>query len=110
MPTNKEKFNKRYGFAADTSHSKADIAKKTGISKSILDKVYDRGMAAHRSNPESVRSTSGKKIGGKSLKGKMSAQQWGQARVYSFVMGGKTRTTADKDLWEKHKSSKKAKK
>jgi hypothetical protein len=33
----------------------------------------------------------------------MGKEQWGVARVYSFVMGGKTRSTADKDLWEKHK-------
>ena len=30
-------------------------------------------------------------------------EQWAMARVYSFVMGGKTQKTADKDLWEKHK-------
>lgn len=106
MSTNKEKYNKRYGFPKDKSHSKSDISKKTGISMSILNKVYDRGLAAHKNNPESVRSLDGKKRGGKSLKGKMSAQQWAQARIYSFVMGGKTRTTADKDLWEKHKKSK----
>jgi len=107
MSTNKEKYNKRYGFPKDEGHSKSDISKKTGISMSILNKVYDRGLAAHKNNPESVRSLDGKKRGGKSLKGKMSSQQWGQARIYSFVMGGKTRTTADKDLWEKHKKSKK---
>jgi len=38
----------------------------------------------------------------------MSATQWGQARIYSFVMGGKTQSTADKDLWEKHKGKKKS--
>ena len=54
-----------------------------------------------------MRSLDGKKRGGKSLKGKMSGEQWGMARVYSFVMGGKTRTTADKDLWEKHKNKSK---
>jgi hypothetical protein len=74
---------------------------------SILDKVYDRGLAAHKNNPQSVRSLSGKKVGGKSLKGKMSAQQWSQARLYSFVMGGKTRQTADRDLWQKHLKNKK---
>jgi len=26
--------------------------------------------------------------------------------VYSFIMGGKTQKTADKDLWTKHKKSK----
>jgi hypothetical protein len=106
--TNKQKFNKRYGFKADAPHSKAEISRLTGISMSILNKVYDRGLAAHRGNPQSVRSLSGKKVGGTSLKGKMSAQQWAQARIYSFSVGGKTRQTADKDLWERHLKSKKS--
>lgn len=105
--TNKQKFNKRYGFAKDAPHSKTEIARLTGISKRILDDVYDRGVGAHKSNPGSVRNIKGVKGGGGK---KMSAEQWAMARIYSFVMGGKTRTTADKDLWEKHKSSKKAKK
>jgi hypothetical protein len=37
----------------------------------------------------------------------MSPQQWAVARIYSFVMGGKTRSTADADLWKKHLNSKK---
>ena len=104
--TNKMKFNKRYNQPLNKPNSKQDISRLTGISMSILNQVYDRGLAAHRSNPQSVRSLSGKKVGGTSLKGKMSAQQWGQARVYSFAVGGTTRRTADKDLWEKHKSKK----
>jgi hypothetical protein len=93
--TNKMKYNRRYGQPDNKSNSKASISKKTGISMSILDKVYDRGMGAYRSNPASVRP---------SVK---SPQQWGMARVYSFVVGGTTRRTADKDLWEQHKKGKK---
>ena len=107
VETNKQKFNKKYGFPKDEGHSKAEISKLSGIKKSILDEVYDRGVGARKTNPESVRSLDGKKRGGKSLKGKMSANAWGYGRIYSFVMGGKTRSTADKDLWEKHKKSKK---
>jgi hypothetical protein len=107
MSTNKEKFNKRYGQPLNKSNSKKDISKLTGISMSILDKVYDRGLGAHKSNPQRVRSLSGKKVGGSSLKGKMSAPQWAMARVYSFAVGGTTRRTADKDLWEKHLKNKK---
>ena len=102
--TNKEKFNKKYGFAKGTSHSRATIAKKSGVPLSVLNEVYKRGMGAHKSNPQSVRRASdGKKVGGTSLKGKMSAQQWGQARVYSYAMKGKTYQTADKDLRNKKK-------
>ncbi len=104
VTTNKNKYNKRYGQPLDKPNSKASISKKTGISMSILDSVYDRGLAAHRSNPQSVRNVRGVKGGGGK---KMSPQQWGMARVYSFVAGGKTRTTADKDLWSKHLKNKK---
>lgn len=106
--SNKQKFNKKYGFSKDAPHSKRDISKITNIPYSILDSVYRRGEGARKSNPQSVRSaTTGKKPGGKSLKGKMSAAQWGQARVYSFVMKGKgTWHGADRDLAEKVKAKK----
>lgn len=62
-------------------------AEKSGISYSILKKVYDRGVAAWRT---------GHRPG-------TTPQQWGFARVNSFITGGKTRTTADADLWKQHK-------
>jgi hypothetical protein len=104
VETNKQKFNKRYKQPLDQSNSLADIARLSGISKSILQQVYNRGVGAWKTNPGSVRNVKGVK-GGPGQK--MSKEQWAIARVYSFVMGGKTRTTADKDLWEKHKQSKK---
>ncbi len=103
MPTNKQKFNKKYGFKADAPHSMAEISRLTGVSTSILSQVMARGRGARKSNPGSVRNTAGVK-GGPGAK--MSATQWGQARIYSFVMGGKTQSTADKDLWQKHKGKK----
>ena len=108
MSTNKNKFNKKYGFKLDEGHSKAEISRLTGIPRSILDQVFDRGVGARKTNPESVRSaTTGKKVGGRSLKGKMSAEQWGYGRVYSFVMKQKgTWGSADKDLAEKVKKKK----
>ena len=101
MTTNKQKFNKRYNQPLNKSNSKKDISRLTGISMSILNKVYDRGLGAHRSNPQSVRNIKGVKGGGGP---KMSAPQWAMARIYSFAVGGTTRRTADKDLWAKHKS------
>lgn len=108
MSTNKNKFNRKYGFKLDEGHSKAEISRLTGIPRSILDQVFDRGVGARKTNPESVRSaTTGKKVGGRSLKGKMSAEQWGYGRVYSFVMKQKgTWGSADKDLADKVKKKK----
>lgn len=93
--TNKQKFNKRYKQPLNQPNSKKDISKLTGISMSILDQVYYRGMGAFKNNRSAVRP---------SVK---SPQQWAIARIYSFAIGGKTRQTADKDLWEKHLKKKK---
>jgi len=107
MSTNKEKYNKKHGFKRGTAHSKKDISKTTGIPVRILDEVYDRGVGARKTNPQSVRRVSdGKKVGGKSLKGKMTAEQWGFGRIYSFVMKGKTYKTTDSDLADKLKKLK----
>jgi len=112
MVSNKNKFNKKYGFKLDAPHSKAEISKLTGVSVSILDKVYYRGVGARKSNPQSVRSaTSGKKVGGGGLRGKMSGPQWGYARIYSFVMKQPgTWGKSDKDLADKVRASAKKKK
>jgi hypothetical protein len=61
------------------------IAKATGVSEGTLRKVYNRGLAAWRT---------GHRPGA-------SQEAWGMARVYSFVLHGKTWRTADKDLASK---------
>lgn len=97
--TNKQKYNKKYGFPRDSSHSLTDISKKTGIKRAVLQKVYNRGVGAWKNNPGSVRLKSGKKGAGP-RSAKMGKEQWAMARIYSFVMGGKTQKTADADLWK----------
>ena len=102
--TYREQYNKKYKYSKGTSHSIDDIAKTTKIKKSILQDVYNRGVGAWKTNPSSVRNIKGVKGGsGK----KMSKEAWSFGRIYSFVMGGKTQQTADKDLWSKHIKSKK---
>lgn len=86
MSTNKQKYNKKYGFSLNKAHSLKDIAKKTEISESILQDVYNRGSGAYKTNPQSVRLKSGKKDPSAPLSRKMSKQQWSYARVYGFVM------------------------
>ena len=94
--TNKQKFNKKFGFKLDEPHSLTELAKISGVKKSILQSVFDRGIGAFKTNQASVRP---------SVK---SAEQWAYSRAYSFLVGGKTQTTADKDLWDKHLKSKKS--
>jgi Family of unknown function (DUF5824) len=66
----------------------ADKAKKSGISVGTLQKVYRRGVAAWNS---------GHRPG-------TTPQQWGMARVNSYISKGKTYHTADKDLHENEES------
>ena len=76
----KEKINEEITAVKNKSE-------KSGIPYSILKSVYDRGIAAWRT---------GHRPG-------TTPQQWALARVNSFIVGGKTRTTADADLWKKYK-------
>ena len=76
--TYKNKFNMKYNFPKDESHSIAEIAKLTGYKKSGLDTIFEKGKGAYFSNPQSVRPSV------------ISPEQWAYARIYSAVMGGKS--------------------
>jgi hypothetical protein len=70
-------------------------AQKTGVPEDILKKVYNKGLAAHRT---------GHRPGA-------TASQWGYARVHSFLMKGCTYYSPDHKLVEEAKQrSPKAKK
>ena len=83
--TYKQKFNKKYGFGKDDSHSIKEIAEKSGIKYRNALKIVKKGEGAYYSNPSSVRPNV------------TSARQWGLSRLYSAVMGGKS-AKIDKDL------------
>lgn len=86
-----KKFKKMFGESEIEEGSAADKslqkkADKSGISKSILKQVYNRGVAAWRT---------GHRPG-------TTPEQWGHARVNSFITKGKgTWGKADKDLADK---------
>jgi len=105
MPTNRESYLKRHALGKDTTLSKSDIARISKIPIKILNEVYDRGIGAHKTNPESVRTKAGKKDPSAPKSAKMSKEQWAMARVYSFVnkIEGKTKLNHDLDLAEKIK-------
>ncbi len=75
--TYKNKFNLKYGLPKDTSHTLSQISKLTGYKKSGLETILEKGKGAYFSNPTSVRPQV------------KSPEQWGMARIYSAVMGGK---------------------
>lgn len=92
--TYREKFNKKHGQPLQTSNSVAKIARLSGISTAQANKIVKKGMGAYRSNPSSVRPQV------------KSARQWGVARLYSAVMGGKAAKVDAKELGKKKKVSK----
>jgi hypothetical protein len=79
IETYKDKFNEKYGFDEDQTHSIADIAKITGYKKDGLETIFDKGVGAYHTNPQSVRPQV------------KSPEQWAMARIYSTVMGGKAK-------------------
>lgn len=99
--TQKSEYNKRHNLPKDTPHSKRDISKISKIPLKVLDEVYDRGIGAHKTNPTSVRMKGTFKKNVKApLSRKLPKEQWGQARVYSFVnkIEGPRRLNHDLDL------------
>lgn len=69
-------------------------SKASGVPLKYIKESYNRGMAAWRT---------GHRPGA-------TEQQWGYARVHSFLLCGKTYHTTDSDLARKAKSSKSARK
>lgn len=98
MSTHRQKYLRKIGKPTSESYSLEELASFSGVPLGILQQVYNRGIGAWKSNPESVRLLSGEKNYKASRAGKMSKEQWAAARVYSFLNKGKTYKTTDSDL------------
>lgn len=86
VETYRDKYNKKYGYKKGTSHDLKEIAKDTGVSLKGIQQIYNKGIGAYKTNPQSVRPN---------VKSK---EQWAYARVYSSVMGGKAAEVDKKEL------------
>jgi len=101
MATHREQVLKRLGLPKDTSLSISELSRLTGTRKEILDNVYRRGLAAHRSNLASVRlkdftkNPDTKRFG---IESRLSPQQWGYARIYAYLNKSPTYYGPDADL------------
>jgi hypothetical protein len=69
--TNKQKFNKKYGFSLNTAHSKDEIAKITKLNRKLLDSVYDSALRDFKEFDSSI-------------KKKITPQQYAHSKVYEF--------------------------
>jgi hypothetical protein len=89
---NSHVFKRKHDIPIDQSLTIKQIAKLSGMPAKALNEVYDKGMGAYHSNPESVKPMV------------TSPEQWAMGRVYSFVMKRKTTFgKADKSIAEKYK-------
>jgi len=78
-------------FSAQVEKMLSNKAKATGVSKSILRQVYQKGLAAWKR---------GHRPGA-------SQHQWAAGRLNSFLTGKGGARKADKGLWKKARKSKK---
>ena len=92
MPaTHRSSFLKKNNLPLSEPLSLTDIAKVSKFPRAALQEVYNRGIGAYKTNPESVRPQ---------VKSK---EQWAFARVYAFVdKSKKVFFGADKDIAEKY--------
>ena len=106
MPTHRESIMRKYKLDKTKSYSIYQLSKITNVPKGILQKVFNRGVGAAKTNVTSIRlkGTFQKDYNPNIPRSKrLTKEQWGYARVYSFLNKGKTSRTADKDLFEKIK-------
>jgi hypothetical protein len=82
VKTRKSSYTKKWNSLYPGVKSLKDKAKLTGVPLDLIQKCYNRGMAAWRT---------GHRPGA-------TQQQWGYARVSSLLLGGKTAQTTDSDL------------
>ena len=94
-------YEKKYGTSDNSEYSEMDFneglknkAKKSGIPLGILRTVYAKGVGAWKT---------GHRPG-------TTPQQWGMARVNSFITGSGKARQADASLWKKAAAAKRAKK
>lgn len=71
--TYKQKFNRKYGFKLNEPHSLKEISKITGYKMKGLQIIYNKGIGAYKTNPQSVR------------KNVTSPEQWAMSRIYAAI-------------------------
>jgi len=85
--THKQNFLRKMGLP-DKGYSLMELANISGVSRGILQQVYNRGIGAYKTQPMSVRMKGTfKKFVAAPMSMKLSKEQWAMARVYSFLDG-----------------------
>jgi hypothetical protein len=104
MKTNRQIVLEVLGLPQDSQLSVPMLAKLTDLPLEALQKVYQRGLGAAKSNWRSIRLKSDfSKDPSAPRSARLSSPQWAMARVYSFIAKGKTFYTADADIARDYK-------
>lgn len=83
--THKTRVLRKLGLPQN-GYSLDELANASGVPKATLQEVYNRGIGAYKTNPESVRMKGSYEKGVEApMRQKLSKEQWAQARVYSFL-------------------------
>jgi len=86
----KNKFNTKHHFPKDKSHTLIELSKLTGYDKDGLQTIYNKGIGAYHTNPQSVRPQV------------KSPEQWAMARVYAAMNPKSKAHRVDKSHLIKH--------
>ena len=91
--THKQSFLKKHGLE-EKCYGLNDLSKISGKSKRTLQEVYNRGIGAYKTNPQSVRMKGTFEKGVNApMSQKLSKEQWAMARVFSFLNGSQKHDT-----------------
>jgi hypothetical protein len=105
--THKQSVLKVLGLPKDTTLSLEELAEHTDLPVEALDEVFRRGVGAWKTNISSVRLkkdfSKNPDLSKYPRSARLGKEQWGMARVYSFVDKGKTFHTADADIARKYR-------
>ena len=101
--TYRKQFLKKYSLPEKTSLSLNEISLLTGIPDEALQMVFNRGVGAWKSNPESVRTKDTfEKDPSKPRKSRIGKEAWAFGRVYAFAMKApQVYKGADNDIRER---------
>lgn len=87
--TYKQKFNKKHNQPLNKSNTLQEISDLSGYKKSGLQTIYNKGIGAYKTNPQSVRPNV------------KSAEQWAMGRIYASISKGSKSYEIDKSHLKK---------
>jgi hypothetical protein len=101
--THRQSVLKKLGLPETTRLSVEELAHYTKLPVKALQEVYNRGIGAWKTNPESVRlKGSFKKDPSAPRSMKLGKEQWAMARTYAFTDKGPSFYGADADIAKRY--------